>query len=77
MGWSQHRIIPRIIFGSGKIHLLDAAVPNNHNAMISSEGAAPKTVKQGFKVEDVAAGKDGQQLHFWVWNEQRISQPVN
>jgi methanethiol oxidase len=48
-----------------------------HNVMISSEWVAPNTVRQGFKVEDVAAGKYGQHLHFWDWSEQRITQSID
>ena len=47
------------------------------NAMVSSEWAAPNTVAQGFKLEDVKAGKYGQQLHFWDWKERKIEQTVN
>ena len=39
-----------------------------HNVMVSSEWGAPNTVSQGFKLEDVKAGKYGRQLHFWDWN---------
>ncbi len=38
-----------------------------HNVMVSSEWAAPNTVRRGFKLDDVKAGKYGQQLHFWDW----------
>ena len=48
-----------------------------HNVMVSSEWAAPNTVRKGFKVEDVQAGKYGQSLHFWDWEEQKIIQSVN
>lgn len=48
-----------------------------HNVMISSEWAAPNTVKQGFKVEDVKAGKYGHRLHFWDWSARRIQQSVD
>lgn len=48
-----------------------------HNVMVSSEWAAPNTVAQGFKLEDVQAGKYGQHLHFWDWSERRIVQSVN
>lgn len=47
------------------------------NAMVSSEWAAPKTVRGGFKVEDVAAGKYGRRLHFWDWKERKIKQTID
>lgn len=43
-----------------------------HNVMVSSEWGAPNTVSQGFKLEDVQAGKYGQQIHFWDWKERKI-----
>jgi selenium-binding protein 1 len=48
-----------------------------HNVMISSQWAAPTTVRPGFKLEDVQAGKYGQGLHFWDWTERRIVQTVD
>ena len=48
-----------------------------HNVMISSEWGAPNTVSQGFKPEDVAAGKYGRQLHFWDWKERKITQTLD
>ena len=48
-----------------------------HNVMVSSEWAAPKTFSSGFKLEDVAAGKYGQQLHFWDWKERKIVKTAN
>ncbi len=48
-----------------------------HNVMVSSEWAAPNTVKNGFKLEDVQGGKYGHQLHFWDWKERRIAQSVD
>jgi selenium-binding protein 1 len=47
------------------------------NVMISSEWAAPNTVRTGFKVEDVKAGKYGHKLHFWDWKRREISQSVD
>ena len=44
-----------------------------HNVMLSSEWAAPNTVKRGFKLDDVKAGKYGQRLHFWDWKERKIA----
>ncbi len=43
-----------------------------HNVMVSSEWAAPNTVRPGFKLEDVKAGKYGQSIHFWDWKERKI-----
>ncbi|MCH2180055.1 MAG: selenium-binding family protein [Mariniblastus sp.] len=48
-----------------------------HNVMISSEWAAPNTVSQGFKLEDVQAGKYGRHLHFWNWKERTIEQSID
>ena len=48
-----------------------------HNVMISSEWAAPNTVKQGFQVEDVKAGKYGHHLNFWDWSKRRIMQSID
>jgi len=35
-----------------------------HNAMVSSEWAAPNTFMPGFELDDVAAGKYGHSIHF-------------
>ena len=48
-----------------------------HNVMVSSEWAAPNTFAQGFDPKDVEAGKYGQQLHFWDWQERKITRSVN
>ena len=48
-----------------------------HNVMVSSEWAAPKTYYEGFKVDEVAAGKYGTQLHFWDWKRREIAQTVD
>lgn len=48
-----------------------------HNVMVSSEWGAPNTVAQGFDPQDVAAGKYGQQLHFWNWTDRKIERSVN
>lgn len=48
-----------------------------HNTMISSEWAAPNTVKQGFSLDDVKAGKYGQRLHFWDWEKHEIAQTID
>jgi selenium-binding protein 1 len=48
-----------------------------HNVMISSEWGAPNTVSQGFNPADVAAGKYGQRLHFWNWQDHKIQQTLD
>lgn len=48
-----------------------------HNVMVSSEWAAPKTFRPGFKVDDVKAGKYGQRLHFWDWTKREIKQTID
>ncbi len=48
-----------------------------HNAMVSSEWAAPNTVKNGFNLEDVKAGKYGHRLQFWDWENRKIVQTVD
>jgi selenium-binding protein 1 len=48
-----------------------------HNVMISSEWAAPNTVRGGFQLDDVKSGKYGSQLHFWDWNQRKIQQTID
>lgn len=48
-----------------------------HNVMVSSEWGAPNTVRSGFQVEDVAAGKYGQRIHFWDWKQRTIAQTID
>jgi selenium-binding protein 1 len=48
-----------------------------HNVMVSSEWAAPKTVRPGFKLEDVKAGRYGRHLHFWDWSKRSIVQSAD
>jgi selenium-binding protein 1 len=48
-----------------------------HNVMISSQWAAPQTVRPGFKLEDVQAGKYGRGLHVWNWQERKIQQTID
>jgi selenium-binding protein 1 len=45
-----------------------------HNVMVSSQWGAPKTFYAGFDLNDVAAGKYGQQIHFWDWQNRNIIQ---
>jgi selenium-binding protein 1 len=48
-----------------------------HNVMVSSEWAALNTVRPGFRLEDVKAGKYGQRLQFWDWRKRRITQSID
>jgi len=48
-----------------------------HNVMISSEWGAPKAFKAGFDLADVEAGKYGQQIHFWDWEQREITQSID
>ncbi|MEO5653413.1 MAG: selenium-binding family protein [Marmoricola sp.] len=48
-----------------------------HNMMISTEWAAPNTFMPGFDLEDVAAGKYGQHVHFWDFEKRNIVQSVD
>lgn len=48
-----------------------------HNVMVSSEWAAPSTTRPGFQLDDVKAGKYGQHLHFWDWEQKKIVQSVD
>ena len=48
-----------------------------HNVMLSSEWAAPNTVRRGFNLEDVKAGKYGQRLQFWNWEQREITQTID
>ncbi len=48
-----------------------------HNMMISTEWAAPNTFMPGFDLEDVAAGKYGQHVHFWDFENRNIEQSVD
>ncbi|MEM9139749.1 MAG: selenium-binding family protein [Pseudomonadota bacterium] len=48
-----------------------------HNMMVSSEWASPKTFMPGFNLDDVAAGKYGQQIHFWDFKKKKVSKTVD
>lgn len=48
-----------------------------HNAMISSEWAAPKTFQDGFNLQDVADGKYGHSIHFWDLEAKRVTQSID
>ncbi|ELY79504.1 selenium-binding protein SBP56-related protein [Natrinema gari] len=47
------------------------------NVMVSSEWAAPKTYYPGFDLDDVEAGKYGQKLHFWDWEDGTVEQTID
>lgn len=47
------------------------------NVMVSSEWGSPNTVRDGFKLEDVKAGKYGRRLQFWDWDSKRIVQTID
>jgi selenium-binding protein 1 len=47
-----------------------------HNVMVSSEWAAPNTVRSGFKPEDVQAGKYGNRLYIWDWTKRTVTQQL-
>jgi selenium-binding protein 1 len=47
------------------------------NAMITSEWAAPNTFKDGFKLEDVSAGKYGHSIHFWDLADKRVVKSID
>jgi methanethiol oxidase len=47
------------------------------NVMVSSEWAAPNTIRHGFNPEDVAAGRYGRRLHFWDWQGREIAQTAD
>lgn len=48
-----------------------------HNVMVSSEWAAPRTFRPGFRMEDVEAGRYGQRLQFWDWQGRELVQTVD
>jgi selenium-binding protein 1 len=48
-----------------------------HNVMVSSEWAALNTVRRGFKLDDVKAGRYGRRLQFWDWDARRITQTLD
>jgi selenium-binding protein 1 len=43
-----------------------------HGVMVSSEWAAPKTFLPGPNFDDVKAGKYGQKIHVWDWQDREI-----
>jgi selenium-binding protein 1 len=48
-----------------------------HNAMVSSEWAAPNTFMPGFDLGDVARGRYGRSLHFWDFEGRRVERSVD
>ena len=47
------------------------------NVLISSEFGEPNAYESGFDIEDVAAGRYGQRLHFWDLAERRLEQTLD
>lgn len=48
-----------------------------HNMMVSSEWAAPNTFMPGFDLEDVGKGNYGQHIHFWDFENRKITRSVD
>ncbi len=48
-----------------------------HNMMVSSEWGAPNTFMPGFDLDDVAAGKYGQSIHFWDFGAKKIVKSID
>ena len=48
-----------------------------HNVLVSSEFGEPNAYEPGFDLEDVAAGRYGQRLHFWDLAERRLEQTID
>jgi selenium-binding protein 1 len=47
------------------------------NTLVSSEFAAPNAYEPGFDLEDVAAGRYGQRIHFWDLADRRLEQTID
>jgi len=47
------------------------------NVLVSSEFGEPNAYEHGFDIEDVAAGRYGQRLHFWDLAERRLEQTID
>ncbi len=62
---------------SGMNYNYDFWYQPRHNMMLSSEWAAPNTFMPGFDLEDVAAGKYGQSVHFWDFEAKKIVKSVD
>jgi selenium-binding protein 1 len=48
-----------------------------HNVMISTEWAAPFTYREGFNLDDVAAGKYGHHIQVWNWERHTLLQSID
>ncbi|MAI84956.1 MAG: selenium-binding protein [Rickettsiales bacterium] len=48
-----------------------------HNVMVSSEWGAPKTFMPGFNLDDVANNNYGRHIHFWNFEEKKITNSVD
>jgi len=62
---------------SGMNYNYDFWYQPRHNVMVSSEWSAPKTYYNGFKLDDVAAGKYGTRVLFWDWQKREIIQTAD
>ena len=62
---------------SGMNYNYDFWYQPRHDLMVSSEWAAPNTFMPGFDLEDVAAGKYGQHVHFWNFKDKSIAKSVD
>jgi selenium-binding protein 1 len=49
----------------------------HQKVMVSSEWGALNTVRPGFRLEDVKAGKYGRHLHLWDWHKRHITQSID
>ena len=47
------------------------------NVLVSSEFGEPNAYEPGFDLDDVAAGRYGQRLHFWDLAERRLEQTLD
>ena len=45
--------------------------------MVAASGRPRQPYEPGFNLDDVEAGKYGQQLHFWDWKERAIDQSID
>nr|MBA3349698.1 selenium-binding protein [Actinomycetota bacterium] len=48
-----------------------------HNALVTSEWAAPEVFMSGFDLEDVASGNYGHSIHFWDLKDRRVTQSID
>ena len=47
------------------------------NVLVSSEFGVPNAYEPGFDLDDVAAGRYGQQLHFWDLEKRELQQTID